>query len=657
VASADDCDDANDDAYPGALENRADAGTDNDCDGDATSDAEAVDSTNYYVDGDSDGAGAGTATKSCTTVQGSVTNTDDCDDANPAITLPLTYYVDGDTDGYGSTTSGSFCQTSAPAGYSANDDDCNDSNASINPGSAEVCNNIDDDCDGSADDGLTFVNYYVDGDLDGYGAGAATSACAPISGSVTSNTDCDDANASVNPGRSEVCNLIDDNCSGTIDEGVQTAFYLDADNDGAGDPANMQLACSAPSGYVTNSNDQCPANGALVNAVTYYADVDGDGAGDSASSISSCSATPPSGYVAVSGDGCPSDPNKLSPGACGCGVADADSDSDGVADCNDGCPSDPNKTSPGTCGCGVPDTDTDGDGVANCNDGCPNDPNKIAPGACGCGFSDADANGNGTPDCDDEAPTATMTADASSYTPGETIVVTVSRSASNVPTAGLQLAIDYDESRLLFVSAQPSEGSAFGSEISESHDAVAGTLLLAFGIAPDQTESATAGALVDMSFVVLPGPSDCAATGLISFATVNGFQTRFTTDEGVPVDPILTALAAVSIDGDAPTLVGVPSDATYAADAGTLAGGTVLPSTVTVSDNCTGSSSVSVMVTYPNSVTLPGWPVGNLFPIGTSTVHWHASDAAGNPVNESRTVTIASHQLADVSVLLDGSFA
>jgi len=48
----------------------------------------------------------------------------------------------------------------------------------------------------------------------------------------------------------------------------------------------------------------------------------------------------------------------------------------------DGCPNDPNKTSPGICGCGISDTDTDGDGTPDCTDGCPNDPNKIATGVC-----------------------------------------------------------------------------------------------------------------------------------------------------------------------------------------------------------------------------------------------------------------------------------
>ncbi|MEZ4739659.1 MAG: HYR domain-containing protein [Flavobacteriales bacterium] len=103
-------------------------------------------------------------------------------------------------------------------------------------------------------------------------------------------------------------------------------------------------------------------------------------------------------------DLCPSDPNKITPGICGCGVSDIDTDSDGTADCNDACPNDPNKVAPGICGCGVSDVDTDSDGTADCNDACPNDPNKVAPGICGCGVSDVDTDSDGTADCNDACP-------------------------------------------------------------------------------------------------------------------------------------------------------------------------------------------------------------------------------------------------------------
>ena len=103
-------------------------------------------------------------------------------------------------------------------------------------------------------------------------------------------------------------------------------------------------------------------------------------------------------------DSCDDDPGKTDPGVCGCGTADDDSDSDGTEDCHDGCPSDPDKTAPGLCGCGVADDDSDSDGTEDCHDGCPSDPDKTAPGICGCGTPDTDSDNDGTPNCNDLCP-------------------------------------------------------------------------------------------------------------------------------------------------------------------------------------------------------------------------------------------------------------
>ena len=78
-----------------------------------------------------------------------------------------------------------------------------------------------------------------------------------------------------------------------------------------------------------------------------------------------------------------------------------DTDKDGVPDCVDRCPYDPNKTSPGLCGCGTADVDTDHDGVPDCIDQCPLDPNNTTPGECGC-VGQAGLQAAGTP-CTDSA--------------------------------------------------------------------------------------------------------------------------------------------------------------------------------------------------------------------------------------------------------------
>jgi hypothetical protein len=129
--------------------------------------------------------------------------------------------------------------------------------------------------------------------------------------------------------------------------------------------------------------------------------------------ISSCTVDGDGDGTADCLDGCPADPNKLTPGTCGCGVAETDSDLDGTPDCVDGCPLDAAKIAPGFCGCGFLETDSDGDNTPDCADLCPSDPGKIAPGQCGCGIADTDTDADGTPDCFDACPN-----DPGKVTPG-----------------------------------------------------------------------------------------------------------------------------------------------------------------------------------------------------------------------------------------------
>jgi hypothetical protein len=129
-------------------------------------------------------------------------------------------YADLDGDGFGDPMNKvNIC--SDAINMVANNTDCDDTNAFIFPGGIEICNDLDDDCNALVDEGLIFEIYYVDADADFFGDinDAGTSACLPIAGTVTNNTDCDDANGDINSGETEICNLIDDNCDGFIDEG------------------------------------------------------------------------------------------------------------------------------------------------------------------------------------------------------------------------------------------------------------------------------------------------------------------------------------------------------------------------------------------------------------------------------------------------------
>ena len=229
----------------------------------------------------------------------------------------IDWFVDKDGDGFGSGEATLACE--APReDMVANGEDCDDLDPESYPGAPERCDEIDNDCNGIADDELVEV-WYFDADEDGFGGGDPFESCDPGPGYVADNTDCDDLNPTIFPGAEEICNELDDNCDAVIDEGVTTAFYLDGDNDDWGVSDAIVDACTVPQGYTDRPGDCDDANEAVnpaatelcngiddncdavidedsaADAPTWYADTDTDGYGDAASTTKACA--PPSGYV------------------------------------------------------------------------------------------------------------------------------------------------------------------------------------------------------------------------------------------------------------------------------------------------------------------------------------------------------------------------
>jgi PKD repeat protein len=203
---------------------------------------------------------------------------------NVIVNATNIWYKDNDNDGFGDNNDTVTSQTQ-PATYVAQGGDCDDTNANINPNAIEICNNQDDDCDGTTDEGFDFDGdgyTACNGDCDDNNAliySSAIEVCNGVDdncngqidegfdldndGFTSCQGDCNDNNASVHPSATEVCNTIDDDCDGLTDEGVTSTYYLDSDGDGYGVTSLTTTGCDLPEGYAVLSGDCNDADAAI----------------------------------------------------------------------------------------------------------------------------------------------------------------------------------------------------------------------------------------------------------------------------------------------------------------------------------------------------------------------------------------------------------
>ena len=191
---------------------------------------------------------------------------DDCDgntDPEGAAGC-VKYYQDLDLDGYGIGVGQCVCEDPGP-GFTTVPGDCNDVNDGVHPGVQEICNGMDDNCDGVTDDegAPGCVEYSLDNDGDGYGVvGQTKCLCkptAPYTGTQKQD-DCDDGNPEVYPGATEKCDGLDNDCDGITDpenaKGCQP-WYYDGDADGFGSSSKFKCLCAETGLYNTQKSGDC----------------------------------------------------------------------------------------------------------------------------------------------------------------------------------------------------------------------------------------------------------------------------------------------------------------------------------------------------------------------------------------------------------------
>lgn len=403
-----DCQDLDPAINPSATEVCDENNTDENCSNAADDEDELVDvSTFQILHEDLDGDGYGNPNQlvlRCDLSVNAVFNATDCDDTRASThptapetcnmvdddcdgeldedaVDPMTWFLDGDGDGYGDANV-FLVVCNQPEGYVVRDTDCNDRFALMFPGASELCNNLDDDCDGWTDEDAVDQNvWYADADGDGFGNTLIQMwSCVMPDGFSANDLDCNDLLLFVNPEAPETCNTVDDDCDGEVDEDSVDAlvWYQDLDEDQTGNPFVVRFSCTQPVGYVAVAGDcddrnnrdrsssveicdgidnDCDGEVDEGERFATYADVDGDTYGDSQTEQFGC--TIPVGRTTKAGDCDDANPS-INPEAREICDGDVDNDCNGLADDLD--PS----VSAGSLS--TYHRDADGDGYGNPND-------------------------------------------------------------------------------------------------------------------------------------------------------------------------------------------------------------------------------------------------------------------------------------------------
>lgn len=396
--------------YPGASE-RCGTAADDDCDG-SVNDLNAIGCTTFFRDNDDDGYGV-TGDTRCLCVAADnyrATQGGDCQDGNSSINPGASencatagvddncngetdeigadnctnYFLDVDGDSYG-VTGDVECRCSLRDNYRATrGGDCEDGISSINPGVPENCDTgADDNCNGSTNerDAANCSTFYRDSDADTYGRSGDNQCWCNSTGEyiATRGGDCADRDSSINPGASDVCNGVDDDCNVSTNDGDDECAGLCCGSEPACQNCCSDTQCSDPNPDCFGFSCTCAADS------------------------KNCS----TGEVCCDGVGCVEcciDDDCIDPNTCGgggtpyeCGNCTAETCASLSAECgspDDGCG--------GTLTCGTCSTDEAPDCESNqCT--CSSEGSACEPGQLCCAASGCAAECCVNEDCDGNA--------------------------------------------------------------------------------------------------------------------------------------------------------------------------------------------------------------------------------------------------------------
>ncbi len=357
VPDGDDCGPNDGDVHPGARERCDDV--DQDCDG-AVDDVAAGELRRWYADADGDGFGDPAVVETaCLKPDGHVDDALDCDDTRADVSPAAPevcddadtdedcdgaadeaddwqadgepMYVDADDDRFGAAGSALVWRCAPGPGYATRATDCLDRDPHTWPGAPEVCDGVDNDCDGTVDEEVVDLpRWFFDADADGFGdATRSFAACVMPPNWVADPDDCDDTDPSRHPGAPETdcADPVDYNCDGQAGTG---------DFDGDGEPACAECddedaaVCVACDETCDGRDDDCDGTvdePDAVDARTWYHDRDGDGVGSTAHAHTSCDRPPGHSELPDDCDDAQATAYPGAPETCGDGL---DQDCDGV---------------------------------------------------------------------------------------------------------------------------------------------------------------------------------------------------------------------------------------------------------------------------------------------------------------------------------------